>query len=113
LAAATAILAGLVLSKEIIGSLLREEIMRESVIYQDIRESGKAQGREEGREEGRREEAVSLILRLLNRRLGEISSTLGQQIRELSLEQLETLGEALLDFTSLTDLTTWLSEIEI
>ncbi|GBL09715.1 hypothetical protein MSj_01194 [Microcystis aeruginosa Sj] len=113
LAAATAILAGLVLSKEIIGSLLREEIMRESVIYQDIRESGKAQGREEGREEGRREEAVSLILRLLNRRLGEISSTLSQQIRELSLEQLETLGEALLDFTSLTDLTTWLSEIEI
>lgn len=112
LAAATAILAGLVLSKEIIGSLLREEIMRESVIYQDIRESGKAQGREEGREEGRREEAVSLILRLLNRRLGEISSTLSQQIRELSLEQLETLGEALLDFTSLTDLTTWLLEIE-
>jgi predicted transposase/invertase (TIGR01784 family) len=108
LAAATAILAGLVLSKEIIGSLLREEIMRESVIYQDIRESGKAQGREEGR----REEAVSLILRLLNRRLGEISSTLSQQIQELSLEQLETLGEALLDFTSLTDLTTWLSEIE-
>ncbi|GBF53455.1 hypothetical protein N0824_01310 [Microcystis sp. 0824] len=104
LAAATAILAGLVLSKEIIGSLLREEIMRESVIYQDIRESGKAQGR--------REEAVSLILRLLNRRLGEISSTLGQQIQELSLEQLETLGEALLDFTSLTDLTTWLLEIE-
>lgn len=109
LAAATAILAGLVLSKEIIGSLLREEIMRESVIYQDIRESGKAQGREEGR----REEAVSLILRLLNRRLGEISSTLSQQIRELSLEELETLGEALLDFTSLTDLTAWLSEIEI
>ncbi len=108
LAAATAILAGLVLSKEIIGSLLREEIMRESVIYQDIRESGKAQGREEGR----REEAVSLILRLLNRRLGEISSTLGQQIQELSLEQLETLAEALLDFTSLTDLTAWLSEIE-
>jgi predicted transposase/invertase (TIGR01784 family) len=105
LAAATAILAGLVLSKEIIGSLLREEIMRESVIYQDIRESGKAQGR--------REEAVSLILRLLNRRLGEISSTLSQQIRELSLEQLETLGEALLDFTSLTDLTAWLLEIEI
>lgn len=86
--------------------------MRESVIYQDIRESGKAQGREEGREEGRREEAVSLILRLLNRRLGEISSTLSQQIRELSLEQLETLGEALLDFTSLTDLTTWLLDIE-
>ena len=104
LAAATAILAGLVLSKEIIGSLLREEIMRESVIYQDIRESGKAQGR--------REEAVALILQLLNRRLGEISSTVSQKIRELSPEQLETLGEALLDFTSLTVLTTWLLDTE-
>ena len=82
--------------------------MRESVIYQDIRESGKAQGREEGR----REEAVSLILRLPNRRLGEISSTVSQKIQELSLEQFATLGEALLDFTSLTELTTWLSEIE-
>ncbi|MCA2625215.1 MAG: DUF4351 domain-containing protein [Microcystis sp. M20BS1] len=33
-------------------------------------------------------------------------------MQELSLEQLETLAEALLDFTSLTDLTTWLSETE-
>lgn len=100
LAAATAILAGLVLSKEIIRSLLREEIMGESVIDQDIQEKG------------RQSEAVSLILQLLNRRLGEISSTLSQQIQELSLEQLETLGEALLDFTSLTDLTTWLLDTE-
>ncbi|MCZ8188509.1 MAG: DUF4351 domain-containing protein, partial [Microcystis sp. LE19-338.1B] len=69
-------------------------------IYQDIREKG------------RREEAVSLILRLLNRRLGEISSTVSQKIQELSLEQLETLGEALLDFTSLTVLTTWLLNTE-
>ncbi|TRU48685.1 MAG: DUF4351 domain-containing protein [Microcystis aeruginosa Ma_QC_Ca_00000000_S207] len=68
--------------------------MRESVIYQDIREKG------------RREEAVSLILRLPNRRPGEISSTVSQQIQELSPEQLETLGEALLDFASLTYLTT-------
>jgi hypothetical protein len=60
-----------------------------------------------------KEEAVSLILRLLNRRLGEISSTLVQQIQELSLEQLETLGEALLDFTSLTDLTTGLYQFSI
>ncbi|GCA92275.1 DUF4351 domain-containing protein [Microcystis aeruginosa] len=74
--------------------------MRKSVIDQDIREKR------------RREEAVALILRLLNRRLGEISSTVSQKIQELSLEQFATLGEALLDFTSLTDLTTWLTEIE-
>jgi len=41
LAAATAILAGLVLSKEIIRSLLREEIMGESVIDQDIQKKGR------------------------------------------------------------------------
>ena len=74
--------------------------MGESVIDQDIQEKG------------RQSEAVALILQLLNRRLGEISSTVSQKIQELSLEQLETLGEALLDFTSLTDLTTWLLEIE-
>ncbi|CCI22998.1 conserved hypothetical protein [Microcystis aeruginosa PCC 9809] len=74
--------------------------MGESVIDQDIQEKG------------RQSEAVSLILQLLNRRLGEISSTVSQKIQELSLEQFATLGEALLDFTSLTELTTWLSEIE-
>ncbi|MFN7214293.1 DUF4351 domain-containing protein [Microcystis sp.] len=41
-----------------------------------------------------------------------MSSTVSQKIQELSLEQFATLGEALLDFTSLTDLTTWLTEIE-
>ena len=36
IAACTDILAGLVLEKQIIVSILPEEIMRESVIYQDI-----------------------------------------------------------------------------
>ena len=40
LAACTDILAGLVLEKQIIVSILREEIMRESVIYQDILQQG-------------------------------------------------------------------------
>jgi predicted transposase/invertase (TIGR01784 family) len=101
-AAATGILAGLVLKKEVIQKILREEIMRESVIYQDIRAGGKA--------EGRQEEAISMILRQLKRRCGEILPALSQQVRELSVEQLEQLGEALLDFTSVEDLVNWLSE---
>jgi predicted transposase YdaD len=40
LAAATSILAGLVLNRETIKKILRSEIMRESVIYQDILEEG-------------------------------------------------------------------------
>jgi predicted transposase YdaD len=44
LAAATSILAGLVLNRETIKKILRSEIMRESVIYQDILEEGREEG---------------------------------------------------------------------
>ncbi|MGB5594332.1 MAG: DUF4351 domain-containing protein, partial [Crocosphaera sp.] len=101
--ASTAILAGLVLNKDIIQRLLREEIMKESVIYQEI----KAEGREEGREEGRQEGEANLVIRLLNRRFGQITADLLTQIRGLSVEQLEDLGEALLDFKSEEELQQW------
>lgn len=50
----------------------------------------------------------SLILRLLNRRVGELSQDVLEQLETLSLEQLENLGEALLDFTNMDDLQIWL-----
>jgi predicted transposase YdaD len=96
LAASTAILAGLVLNKDIIQQLLRKDIMKESVIYQEIKG------------EGRQEEAINLLLRQLNRRIGEISAELSANIQSLSLESLENLGEALLDFQSVEDLEQWL-----
>ncbi len=94
--ASTAILAGLVLDQDIIQRLLREDIMKESVIYQEIKS------------EGRQEEGVNLILRLLNRRIGGVSPQFTQRIQSLSVEQLENLGEALLDFKSPEDLEQWL-----
>jgi predicted transposase/invertase (TIGR01784 family) len=104
IAAATSILAGLVLEKEIIRQVLREEIMRESVIYQEIRAEGKAEGKAEGIQEGE----ASLVLRQLKRRIGEIDSELEVHIRSLSVVHLEELGEALLDFSSTSDLLAWL-----
>ncbi|WP_051017272.1 DUF4351 domain-containing protein [Dactylococcopsis salina] len=57
------------------------------------------------------EEATrSLVIRLLSRRFGEIPSTTQTQIEQLNLEQTESLAEALLDFTSLDDLTNWLEQ---
>jgi hypothetical protein len=50
----------------------------------------------------------SLILRLLSRRAGILSSENRSQVEPLSLEQLESLGEALLDFSSASDLELWL-----
>jgi len=101
LAAATGILAGLVLDKETIGRLLRRELMRESVIYQELRS--------EAREEAKQSE-VNLLLRLLARHFGQVVPlTMATQVRSLDLAQLESLGETLFDFTSLADLEAWLA----
>jgi len=66
LAAATSILAGLVLNRETIKKILRSDIMRESVIYQDILEEGEEKGRQEGRQEGKEEKARQIALKMLS-----------------------------------------------
>jgi hypothetical protein len=52
----------------------------------------------------------SLILRLLNRRVGDLPESVRSRIEGLSIEQLNELGEALLDFTGLADLEAWLEQ---
>ncbi|MBI3247894.1 MAG: DUF4351 domain-containing protein [Deltaproteobacteria bacterium] len=59
--------------------------------------------------EGAQEGEVTLVLRLLQRRCGELASTLTEQVTHLSVSQIETLGEALLDFQSVADLEQWLA----
>lgn len=98
IAGCTEIFAGLRFEKDLIRQFLREDIMQESVIYQDILQKGNKQGEER------------LILRQLNRRFGEIDSSNIERVRVLSVEQLETLGEALLDFSSVDDLIVWLDK---
>ena len=68
----------------------------ETRVYQDIKQEGEEQGERK------------IIFRQLNRRVGELSQEVRSQIETLSLEQLENLGEALLDFNSMGDLQTWL-----
>ncbi|BDI18224.1 hypothetical protein ANSO36C_40260 [Nostoc cf. commune SO-36] len=87
--------------------------MRLKPLYQRDREQAKEEGRQEGREEGRQEGKKDLILRLLNRRIGEIDALLIGQIKGLSIKQLENLGEALLDFSNVADLETWLNQQSI
>jgi predicted transposase YdaD len=65
----------------------------------------------QGSVRGRQEEAQSLILRQLNRRVGNISIDLEAQIKTLALAQLEELGEALLDFSQINDLVAWLNSL--
>ncbi len=73
-------------------------------------ELGKRRGRQEGILEGRHEGQAELVLKLLARRLGSISRTHERAIRKLSAENIEALGEALLDFNVPADLAHWLRQ---
>jgi predicted transposase YdaD len=78
---------------------------------QETLDEGLQQGLEQGLQRGRQEEGRSLILRLLTRRIGTIAPTSEAKILTLSISELETLGEALLDFSSSADLDDWLRTI--
>ena len=65
-------------------------------------EKGLAQGRQEGRQ--------SLVLLLLEQRIGRLSDEVRDRVSGLSLEQLDGLAIALLNFNSITDLATWLAK---
>ncbi|MGV0028492.1 DUF4351 domain-containing protein [Phormidesmis priestleyi] len=76
-----------------------------------VEEIGFARGLQAGEERGEQRQR-SLILRLLNRRVGEVPEAVQQQVERLTIAQLEALGEALLDFEQLADLMGWLEALE-
>jgi predicted transposase YdaD len=84
--------------KDLIRQLLSEDIMQESVIYQDILQKGE------------QKEAFRFLTRQLNRRFGEIDSSVIERIRILSTEELEALGEEFLSFSNVSDLVAWLEQ---
>ena len=71
------------------------------------------EGIQQGLQQGKHEEALMLVLRLLRRRVGPLDAAYEEQIRRLSLEALEDLSEALLDFTQVTDAATWLQAHQV
>ncbi|MFB2896264.1 DUF4351 domain-containing protein [Aerosakkonemataceae cyanobacterium BLCC-F50] len=91
--------------------------LEESRVYREAMEVGQLEGWQEGRQEGwqkgwqegRQQEAFNLVLRLLVRRVGKLSDDQKKRISNLPLSKLEDLSEALLDFSSLDNLSTWLS----
>ncbi|PZV07856.1 MAG: flagellar assembly protein H [Leptolyngbya sp.] len=100
-----------------VDSYLRLNAQEEQVFQAEI---GRLEGREQevvmqivtswmeqGIEQGLQREKA-LILRLLARRVGELPDVVKLQIDKLSITQLENLGEALLDFSTFTDLEIWL-----
>lgn len=86
-------------------SLTREEVdimlgitLQETRVYRDAVAEGEIIGE------------ARVIVRQLNRRLGSVPSDVVTQIQQLTIPQLDELGDALLDFTTLADLADWLSQ---
>ena len=83
---------------------LPEVELKQTRFYQDVF----AEGHAEGRTEGQQQEAAALVLRLLQRRLGTLSTDMEAQIRALPVADQEALGEALLDWQTPAELLAWL-----
>ena len=88
--------ASFVLELPVVQEIMRWDmaVLRESPWYQQLMQEGEAK----------------LLFRLLYRRFGELDETLKQQVRGLSVEQMETLAEELLDFSTVEELETWLEQ---
>jgi hypothetical protein len=76
----------------------RELVMRLAPLYQQDRQKAINEGEQR------------LVIRQLNRRFGEIDTSLIEQIRSLSTDKLEQLAEALLDFSTVNQLEVWLNQ---
>ena len=67
---------------------------------------GIAQGITQGITQGKE----ALVVRQLRRRFGTVSAPTAARVAALPAEQLDDLGEALLDFSSAADLERWLAQ---
>jgi predicted transposase/invertase (TIGR01784 family) len=81
------------LSREEIQAMFLLTDIKQTRVYQEAKQEGETQ----------------LLLRQLSKRFGQIGNLRLQAINQLSLEQLEDLGEALLDFDNVAELDNWLN----
>ncbi|MBD2655233.1 MULTISPECIES: Rpn family recombination-promoting nuclease/putative transposase [Synechocystis] len=88
LTAATEIISGLALDKQVIQRLLRSDIMKESVIYQAILEEGKLEGKVEGLQEGLMEAKKQIALNMLG---SGLAKSLIVELTGLSPAEVDTL----------------------
>jgi predicted transposase YdaD len=83
--------------------------MRESDTYLAVLEEGEERGLERGREQGQLVGKEGLVERQIRRRIGAVPPAALARIGRLSSQQLDDLGEALLDFATAADLDDWLA----
>ena len=88
------------LTRQEIEAMFTYSDLKQTRVYQDAREEGEQRGLVKGQ--------ATMLLRLLNRKFGQISPSLRGKIGKLSAKQLENLAEALFDLEVIADLSAWL-----
>ena len=79
-------------------------------LYEEFIQRWKSEGLEVGKKEGIQEGEKNLLFRQITKRFGKISKQVSSQIENLSIANLETLGEKLFDFSTMSDVENWLKE---
>ena len=87
----------------------KQEVVME--IVTSWMEEGLERGLEQGLQQGLQQGELAIVQLIITQRIGTIPPELQQIISQLSLAQLEDLAKALLNFSSVEDLTTWLQQI--
>jgi Domain of unknown function (DUF4351) len=84
-----------------------EDFMKTMEEIDTLYKSEMNRARLEGEQRGEVKQGQTLILRQLTRRVGNLSIETQTRVKDLPLDRLEELGEALLDFTHMSDLLAW------
>jgi predicted transposase/invertase (TIGR01784 family) len=92
------------LSRQEIETMFTYSDLKQTRVYQEAREEGELRGEKRGLVKGQ----ATMLLRLLNRKFGQISPSLRGKVNKLSAKQLENLAEALFDLETIADLSEWL-----
>ncbi|MBE9009839.1 DUF4351 domain-containing protein [Pseudanabaenaceae cyanobacterium LEGE 13415] len=87
---------------------VRQEV--EQTVRQEVEQTVRQEVEQTVRQEAQNVERRSLILLLLEQKLGTLPDEAINQLSTLNLDQLGQLAIALLNFTSIDDLTDWLNE---
>ncbi len=102
------------LSRDEVDLMLGIEL-QQTRVYQDALAEGRVEGEARGEVRGEArglerglQQERTLVMRLLNRKLGSITTEMQLRVNGLPIEKIEALGEALLDFTRVEDLLSWL-----
>jgi len=94
---------------------LREADITKTRFYQEVLQIGRREGEQIGRRKGEQFGLqigeAKMVIRQLTRRCGNLTPSQVQKVQSLSLPELESLGESLLDFQNVSDLENWFKAI--